>query len=875
MRKTSTLIALLVTVVFLLGIAIPAFAAGNDVPTLATQKLMGLGIVEGDPDGNLRLGDTITRAEFSKVAVMAAGMGNAADMLKSSPTKFSDVKVNEWYTGWINVASSQGFVKGYPDGSFRPNNPISGQEVVTVLLRLLGYNDNLPGQWPADYIAKAVVLGITDDVSFNAAAPAVRGDVFTMTSATLEEKYVSYDKDTEEFIENKDGKKLLDKSFESKLKEGVVELVKMKKNDVQVVINGEDFYKTYTVADEYFIGGANEVFGAEDKWAEFILNEDDEVTYLGLTDLDVVEVEVDKYDDNSYNFTKGNNNNSVKFDGKKYDIAAGDTDKDTFTVVCYDNFIDAAAFDNESAFETWVTGLDTLYLVLNEDGDVVAFKGFEWPVGVVDEDGVTVKNDNLTLRLRYNSGIGDISSRINIDTESDSYLVVKDGKCIDFEDIQENDVVAYFENTKGVDKFLMVTDETVEGKLTRIGKGWEPYIDGNEIEATAYIEWVDTDYDRENDPTKMIGEPAKVLLNFDGRALYVIGNPEDSASGFYAVLRGITEVQGAGGKTYYLNLFTKSGEANYQITKDTKYTVDTWNAEKQKPEDVITANKLKLGDILEIKLTDDGKVKNVEFKAEYPAAPVVLNGNVDKDNDRIGNRKVTDSSIIVALDGGANIGTTNYANTIDFEAANWAQVEDMYDATDVAYYAFVDGAYVDVLVVYSTTFKETDDYLGAAIANVGILDDYAFGADDLEFRFMTADGEFEWFDCDGVDLSDVGGAAAVDGTQFMEYKLNEDGKIKEVVLANNWKKDTAGVVGGVNEIIDEVLTTEKVDKTTSITVSYNAGADEEVYFFDDDVVVFDVTGDDPEVVRVNDIRKDDKVMLFFNDDDNVEFVVIY
>ncbi len=74
------------------------------------------------------------------------------------------------------MAAAQGYVKGDPEGSFRPDDRITQSEVITVLLRILGYNDNLPGDWPSDYIAKAANLGVLDNITFNSnAATAASG----------------------------------------------------------------------------------------------------------------------------------------------------------------------------------------------------------------------------------------------------------------------------------------------------------------------------------------------------------------------------------------------------------------------------------------------------------------------------------------------------------------------------------------------------------------------------------------------------------------------------------------------------------------------------------------------------------------------------
>lgn len=166
----------------------------------AVAKAVALGIIDGYEDGTFGPGQTITRAEFAKIAVTAAGAKDTATMLEKNASSFKDVKANSWYTGWINAGESLGIFLGDPNGNFRPNDTISNQEVVTVMMRLLGYNDNLTGTWPVNYVTKANQIHMLDDVTIVATAPATRADVAVMLDATLDTYIVTYDKDTNEFV---------------------------------------------------------------------------------------------------------------------------------------------------------------------------------------------------------------------------------------------------------------------------------------------------------------------------------------------------------------------------------------------------------------------------------------------------------------------------------------------------------------------------------------------------------------------------------------------------------------------------------------------------------------------------------------------------
>lgn len=161
---------------------------GNSAQSTAIYRLNSLGIVNGYPDGTFGPNKTITRAEFAKIADYLAGLGSSVTGMQSTPSSFKDLKTSDWFNGAVNLAASQGFVEGYPDGTFRPNRTVTQAEVITVLMRILGY-DNLAGTWPDNYTAKATDLGVLDDVTnFSANVAAARGMVCVAGSATLDQK---------------------------------------------------------------------------------------------------------------------------------------------------------------------------------------------------------------------------------------------------------------------------------------------------------------------------------------------------------------------------------------------------------------------------------------------------------------------------------------------------------------------------------------------------------------------------------------------------------------------------------------------------------------------------------------------------------------
>ena len=91
------------------------------------ETLYNIGIVDGTDEHKFSPDAPVTRAEF---AVIAARF---ADLDYEGGNIFDDVPNGHWAYSYINAAANAGWVKGYPDGSFRPDEPISRAEVVRLV----------------------------------------------------------------------------------------------------------------------------------------------------------------------------------------------------------------------------------------------------------------------------------------------------------------------------------------------------------------------------------------------------------------------------------------------------------------------------------------------------------------------------------------------------------------------------------------------------------------------------------------------------------------------------------------------------------------------------------------------------------------------
>lgn len=125
-------------------------------------------LVQGYPDGTFRPNRALTRAELATLLVRAMGH----DVTEVSEKPFKDVKKTHWAAGYIQAAQRAGYVIGYPDGTFRPNQKITKVEGLTVMVRLdnlplragvpTPYSDVKTSHWAAKYINAAKGAGMLD-----------------------------------------------------------------------------------------------------------------------------------------------------------------------------------------------------------------------------------------------------------------------------------------------------------------------------------------------------------------------------------------------------------------------------------------------------------------------------------------------------------------------------------------------------------------------------------------------------------------------------------------------------------------------------------------------------------------------------------------
>ena len=141
--------------------------------------------INGYPDNTFRQENKITRGE---IATMLSRIILDGKQVPITENKFNDISNDYWAKNEVNYLASKGLFNGYEDGTFRPENPITRAEVATILVRSNSdikqklkkvFPDIDDSHWASKYIEKAAELGYMlgyEDGSFKPDQVITRGE---------------------------------------------------------------------------------------------------------------------------------------------------------------------------------------------------------------------------------------------------------------------------------------------------------------------------------------------------------------------------------------------------------------------------------------------------------------------------------------------------------------------------------------------------------------------------------------------------------------------------------------------------------------------------------------------------------------------------
>ena len=199
------LLAMVLALVMTLSLAVSANAFKDDKSISddyaeAVAVLNGMGVFKGYEDGSFKPENKITRAEVATIIyrIYTADVAkNDKSGLYATYNKFSDMAGAGWAAGYIGYCANAEFVKGYPDGTFKPSGNVTGYEVLAMILRAVGYDKNnefTGADWALNVAKYAEQLGILDNVAktTDLSAPATRELVAEILFRAIQSPMVTY-----------------------------------------------------------------------------------------------------------------------------------------------------------------------------------------------------------------------------------------------------------------------------------------------------------------------------------------------------------------------------------------------------------------------------------------------------------------------------------------------------------------------------------------------------------------------------------------------------------------------------------------------------------------------------------------------------------
>ncbi|MNH95100.1 Cellulosome-anchoring protein precursor [compost metagenome] len=158
--------------------------------------------IDGYPNGMFKPNQSITRSEAASIFVKALALSKQSSVVQ----KFNDVPDNHWSANAIYQVQDAGLLSGYPDGSFKPDAPITRAELAAIIAKINKLNvvgnvqsfTDVQGHWAAGYIEAVKAVGMMsgyEDSSFKPDQSLTRAEAVKVVNMLLKRPAPKLDKD--------------------------------------------------------------------------------------------------------------------------------------------------------------------------------------------------------------------------------------------------------------------------------------------------------------------------------------------------------------------------------------------------------------------------------------------------------------------------------------------------------------------------------------------------------------------------------------------------------------------------------------------------------------------------------------------------------
>lgn len=508
MKKLLALM-LSVAMVLTMGTSVMAYSDVEEGTYVseAVTVLSNLDILNGYEDGTFKPEATITRAEMAKIVCETLGYYG----MGSDKTPFDDVEPKHWAAGYINTAAGLGIINGYGNGKFGPEDTVTYEQAVKMVVCALGYEPmaTSKGGWSAGYTSVAASIGLTKGMSSSA-----RGDIAVLMYNALITPVMEQT------------------SYGSDVRYEVLDGAGYK--EYKTILTKRDIYvATGIVGDTFNKDEIKFEVTRDSKDGEF--KADKTVTFL-IGDSDIA------------NYTHQEVEAYVAEDDGEYTVLAVKAAKktETFTLVSDDikpvtsNRI-TYYVDSVNSSKTKTITIDANPVVefnkatRDKDGNDFDFDYFANKVKEDDIEVVFVENDgdssyDVIIMTQYTSAVvtlvdanrdkmsfGSENITFDFDEEDNTYIFVDEkGNELTLNDFAEDDVIAYVANNTKVKeatyvKIIKLSDSVITGKIDSVHSGDKVVtIDNEDYEVVSTI-WDNKIFAPGTEGTFYIGITGKIV----------------------------------------------------------------------------------------------------------------------------------------------------------------------------------------------------------------------------------------------------------------------------------------------------------------------------------------------------------------------------
>ena len=205
MRNLKRVLSLALASVMLIGMMVVGASAANYddfsdkdkiVNKEAVSTLVELGVIAGKDDGTYDPTGIVTRAEMAKMICVVLNGGKDPSLGNVTKYTYTDT-VGHWAAPYIEFCTNRGIVAGKGDGTFAPNETVTGSQAAKMLLVAAGYQSVIEGLTGANWEVSTNVLanqvGLYDELDINPSQGLSRDNAAQMVYNALEINMVTYE----------------------------------------------------------------------------------------------------------------------------------------------------------------------------------------------------------------------------------------------------------------------------------------------------------------------------------------------------------------------------------------------------------------------------------------------------------------------------------------------------------------------------------------------------------------------------------------------------------------------------------------------------------------------------------------------------------